>query len=55
LNDESDSLVPLLDTILEKVPAVKVDTSLPFSFQPFNLAYDNYLGRMGLVEYIKAR
>lgn len=48
LSDESKDLTPLLDTILEKVPAVKVDESLPFAFQPFNLAYDNYLGRLGI-------
>jgi len=48
LEDESKDLCPLLDTILEKVPPAQVDTSLPFSFQPFNLAYDNYLGRMGI-------
>lgn len=48
LTDESKDLTPLLDTILEKVPAVKADVNLPFSFQPFNLAYDNYLGRLGI-------
>jgi len=48
LADESRDLTPLLDTILEKIPAALVDTSLPFTFQPFNLAYDNYLGRMGI-------
>jgi len=48
LTDESTDLTPLLDTILEKVPAVKADIGLPFTFQPFNLAYDNYLGRMGI-------
>lgn len=48
LEDESKNLMPLLDTILEKVAPAAVDTGLPFSFQPFNLAYDNYLGRMGI-------
>ena len=48
LEDDSQDLVPLLDTILKKVPAAQVDTSLDFTFQPFNLAYDNYLGRMGI-------
>jgi len=48
LTDESDNLSPLLDTILAKVPAVLADTTLPFTMQPFNLAYDNYLGRMGI-------
>jgi len=48
LEDESDDLNPLLDTILEKIPAAQADVSLDFAFQPFNLAYDNYLGRMGI-------
>lgn len=48
LTDESEDLTPLLNTILEKVPAAKADASLPFAFQPFNLAYDNYLGRLGI-------
>ena len=48
LTDTSTNLTPLLDTILEKVPPVKADLTLPFAFQPFNLAYDNYLGRLGI-------
>ncbi|PIR92636.1 translational GTPase TypA [Candidatus Falkowbacteria bacterium CG10_big_fil_rev_8_21_14_0_10_44_15] len=48
LSDAGRDLTPLLDTILTKVPAVKVDADLPFAFQPFNLAYDNYLGRLGI-------
>jgi len=48
LEEESNSLTPLLDIILEKVSPAKGDISLPFAFQPFNLAYDNYLGRLGI-------
>jgi len=48
LNDDSKDLTPLLDTILERVPAVSIDHTQPFTFQAFNLAYDNYLGRMGI-------
>ena len=48
LTDESKDLTPLLETILAKVPPAPVDTTLPFAFQPFNLAYDNYLGRLGI-------
>ena len=49
LEDESKDLNPLLDTILEKVPAAKSDASLALKAQPFNLAYDNFLGRMSVV------
>ncbi|MBU0596606.1 translational GTPase TypA [Patescibacteria group bacterium] len=48
LADESDNLVPLLDTILKNVPPATGDIEKPFNFQPFNLAYDSYLGRMGI-------
>ncbi|MBU0900009.1 translational GTPase TypA [bacterium] len=48
LNDESNDLTPLLDTILKKVLPIRVDENLPFALQVFNLAYDNYLGRLGI-------
>jgi GTP-binding protein len=49
LEDESTNLDPLLDTVLAKVPAAKSDATLPLKAQPFNLAYDNFLGRMSVV------
>lgn len=48
LGEESQNLTPLLDTILEKVPPAKQDTAAPLKAQPFNLAYDNFLGRMAI-------
>ncbi len=48
LADERKDLTPLLDTILEKVPTAVIKEDEPFTFQAFNLAYDNYLGRMGV-------
>ncbi len=48
LTDESKDLTPLLDTILLKVHPAPADTSAPFRFQPFNLGYDNYLGRLAI-------
>ena len=46
--DESKNLTPLLDLILKEVPAAPSDSSAPLRFQPFNLAYDNFLGRLGI-------
>jgi GTP-binding protein len=50
LTDDSKDLTPLLETILEKVPiassAQKEGMSL--RLQPFNLAYDNFLGRLAV-------
>ncbi|MEK7509110.1 MAG: translational GTPase TypA [Patescibacteria group bacterium] len=49
LDDESSDLSPLLDTILEKVPvASNADANAPLRAQPFNLAYDNFLGRLAV-------
>lgn len=49
LNDEAKDLTPLLDMILEKVPlASKASSDTPLKLQPFNLAYDNYLGRLAV-------
>jgi GTP-binding protein len=46
--DDSDSMAPLLDKILEHVPAAKNDTNVPLRLQPFSLAYDDYLGRLAV-------
>lgn len=49
IGDERKDLVPLLDTILEVVPSVSPEkAAMPLRLQPFNLAYDNFLGRMGI-------
>jgi len=48
LEDVSTNLDPLLDTILELVPAAPSNTTIPLRMQPFNLAYDSYTGRLGL-------
>jgi len=55
LEDESDNLTPLLDTILEKVSPAKTDTEASLAFQPFNLAYDNYVGRLGIGRIYKGK
>ena len=44
--DDRVNLDPLLDTILEKVPKATGDINNKFRAQVFNLAYDNFLGRM---------
>jgi GTP-binding protein len=50
LTDERKDLTPLLDLILEKVPAANAnsDASAPLMLQPFNLAYDNFMGRLAV-------
>lgn len=55
LKDESKDLTPLLDTILEKVPAAPQNLDLPTRLQPFNLAYDNFLGRLAIARIYDGR
>ncbi len=51
LTDESTDLTPLLDAILAHVPPASSPESLLKSarLQPFNLGYDNFLGRLAIV------
>ncbi len=48
LTDDSKDLTPLLDLILEHVPPASGERGGALSLQPFNLAYDNFLGRMAI-------
>ncbi|MEK7217620.1 MAG: translational GTPase TypA [Patescibacteria group bacterium] len=48
MKDKAVNLNPILDTILKYVPPANADASAPLRFQPFNLAYDNFLGRLGI-------
>jgi len=48
LDDPRTDLTPLLDLILEEVPVASGKESEPLLLQPFNLGYDNFLGRMGI-------
>ncbi|MBT4856877.1 translational GTPase TypA [Candidatus Uhrbacteria bacterium] len=44
--DEGKDLKPLFELILDAVPAAVNDASLPSRFQPVNLTYDKFVGRM---------
>ncbi|HEX8974619.1 MAG TPA: translational GTPase TypA [Patescibacteria group bacterium] len=48
LTDESSNLEPLLDMILLKVHPAKADKDAQLRMQPFNLGYDNFLGRLAV-------
>jgi len=50
LADESTDLTPLLETIVAHVPASPAERLVKsLRLQPFNLAYDNFLGRLAIV------
>ncbi len=42
------SMAPLLDAIVEKVPAPKIDLEKPFRMLVTSVEYDNFLGRLAL-------
>ena len=50
LTDDSKDLTPLLDTILSHIPSASKDAPDEGALlvQPFNLAYDNFLGRIAI-------
>jgi len=48
MDDEGKDLTPLLDMILLRVPAADSKTEELLQFQPFNLGYDDFLGRMAI-------
>jgi len=48
MEDESENLMPILDVVLESVPPAPDNKDMPLRMQPFNLAYDNYLGRLAI-------
>ncbi|HDH07461.1 MAG TPA: GTP-binding protein, partial [Candidatus Moranbacteria bacterium] len=48
LDDDSSDLTPLLDMILLKVKPAEAKIENAFRFQPFNLGYDNFLGRLAI-------
>lgn len=47
LEDESDNITPLLDTILESVDDTTGDRNMPLQMLTSAIEYDNYLGRLG--------
>lgn len=55
LDDISHSLDPLLEIILAKVKPADSNTELPLRAQPFNLAYDDFLGRLAIVRIYEGK
>ncbi|MBP9855725.1 MAG: translational GTPase TypA [Candidatus Pacebacteria bacterium] len=48
LADPRVNLEPLLDVIVETVPPAPHNITAPLRAQPFNLGYDNFLGRLAI-------
>jgi GTP-binding protein len=54
-DDISHDMIPLLETIIAKVKPSENDTTLPLRAQPFNLAYDDFLGRLAVVRVYEGK
>jgi len=48
LDDEKKDITPMLDWVLEHVPAAEQNTDAEFAMQPATLAYDSFLGRIAV-------
>ena len=48
LEDESDNIAPLMETIIKHIPAPECDIDKPFQMLVADLDYSDYLGRMAI-------
>jgi GTP-binding protein len=48
LDDDSETMIPLLDMILEEVPAPSGSDDNGLQLQVFNLTHDNFIGKIGV-------
>lgn len=55
LETKGTDLAPLLDTVLQRVPAAGRDTESPLCAQPFNLGYDNFVGRLAIARVYEGK
>lgn len=55
LTDESDSLIPLLDIIIEKIPAPAAGEDNPFQMLISSIDYNDYLGRIGIGKILNGK
>ncbi|MEP7162263.1 MAG: translational GTPase TypA [Candidatus Moraniibacteriota bacterium] len=55
LDEEGKDLSPLLDMILAHVPDADHDTDKPLRAQPFNLGYDNFVGRLAIARVYEGK
>ena len=48
LSTQKETMDPILDTVIEKIPEPKVTKEGPLQFQPALLDYNDYVGRIGI-------
>ncbi len=55
LNDPDDNILPILDTIIEHVPASSGSVDNPLQLQVFTLDYDNFVGKIGIARIFNGK
>lgn len=55
LDEESNSIAPLLETVLKQCEPYKGDEADPLQLQISNLDYDDYIGRLGIGRITKGK
>ncbi|RUM63347.1 MAG: translational GTPase TypA [Sulfurospirillum sp.] len=55
LNDPDDNILPILDTIIEHVPASSGSVDNPLQLQIFTLDYDNFVGKIGIARIFNGK
>ena len=55
LDDPNDNILPILDTIIEHVPAPSGSVDNPLQLQVFTLDYDNFVGKIGVARIFNGK
>ncbi len=55
LNDPDENILPILDTIIEHVPASSGSVDNPLQLQVFTLDYDNFVGKIGIARIFNGK
>ena len=55
LEDENKDITPILDTIIEEVPASTGSVDNPLQLQVFTLDYDNFVGKIGIARIFNGK
>ncbi len=55
LNDANENMIPLFETIIERVPAPSGNEENALQVQVFTLDYDNYVGKIGIARIFNGK
>ncbi len=55
LEDSDENILPILDTIIEQVPAPTGSVDNPLQLQVFTLDYDNFVGKIGIARIFNGK